>query len=363
MKLRHLSLITFRNYFALELDLEPGINLFIGANAQGKTNLLEACHLLATGRSHRTFRDQEMIAWQQEGFHIKATVQKKLSTELIELHVNRQGHKIVKLNGLLQPRLGALLGQLNVVFFAPEHLLLVKGDPSGRRRFLDIAISQISPSYLHHLARYHKILNQKNILLKTNRPDETLLSIYNQQLSESGGVIVAKRSDIITQLEINARKYQHLLRETENLSFTYQSQTETKENSKLIAEELFHKMEERKEDELQRRTGLVGPHRDDFSIYLNDVNVRQYGSQGQQRSVVLSIKMAEANLMEESTGEQPVIILDDVLSELDPARQSQLIAGLKHIGQTLISSTDLPPVLSGLNSKVFRVNDGKIIIS
>jgi len=360
MKLKHLSLVTFRNYMTLEIDFDPGVNLLIGSNAQGKTNLLEACHLLATGRSHRTSRDQEMILWQEEGYHIKGLVQKKATSEMLELHVNRQGKKIVRINGMLQPKLASLLGQLNVVFFAPEHLELVKGDPSIRRRFLDIAISQISHSYLHHLGQYYQILHQKNALLKQDHPDLALLQIYSQQLAEHGGAMILKRKQILNQLEQDAAVHQKALNQQEVLRLSYQGSLPNEMADSLISENLYLQMLEKEKDELFRRTSLIGPHRDDFSVYLNEKSVRHYGSQGQQRSVVLALKLAEAQLMEATTGEKPIIVLDDVLSELDADRQHHLIQALKTMGQTFISSTVLPPVLSGLQSKVIRIREGRI---
>ncbi len=360
MKLKHLSLVTFRNYLTLEVDFDPGVNLLIGSNAQGKTNLLEACHLLATGRSHRTSRDQEMILWQEEGYHIKGLVQKKATNDLLELHVNRQGKKIVRINGILQPKMASLLGQLNVVFFAPEHLELVKGDPSIRRRFLDIAISQISPSYLHHLGQYFLVLHQKNAFLKQERPEATLLDIYNQQLSEHGSSIIQKRKQILQQLEKHAAVHQSILHSTELLRFSYQGAVDNNIEHSKLANQLYQQMCEKTKEELLRRTSLIGPHRDDFIVYLNEKTLRQYGSQGQQRSVVLSLKLAEAQLMETTTGEKPIIILDDVLSELDAERQHHLIQALKSMGQTFISSTAMPPVLSGLHGKVIRIQEGRI---
>lgn len=360
MKLKHLSLVTFRNYLTLEIDFDPGVNLFIGANAQGKTNLLEACHLLATGRSHRTSRDQEMIQWQEEGYHIKGFVQKNVTSDLLELHVNRQGKKIVRINGILQPKLASLLGQLNVVFFAPEHLELVKGDPSVRRRFLDIAISQISHSYLHHLGQYYQILHQKNALLKQDHPDLALLQIYSQQLAEQGGAMILKRKQILKQLEQDAAVQQKALNPQEVLRLVYQGSLPNETDETKVTNALFQQMLEKEKDELFRRTSLIGPHRDDFSVYLNDKSIRQYGSQGQQRSVVLSLKLAEAQLMETTTGEKPIIVLDDVLSELDADRQHHLIQSLRTMGQTFISSTVLPPVLSGLQGKIIRIREGRI---
>ena len=360
MKLKHLSLVTFRNYLNLEIDFDPGVNLLIGSNAQGKTNLLEACHLLATGRSHRTSRDQEMIQWQEEGYHIKGLVQKNVTSELLELHVSRQGKKIVRINGLLQPKLASLLGQLNVVFFAPEHLELVKGDPSIRRRFLDIAISQISHSYLHHLGQYYQILHQKNALLKQDHPDLALLQIYSQQLAEHGGAMIQKRKQILHQLERNSAIHQTALNQDEELRISYLGSLPNEIEDVRITENLFQQILEKEKDELFRRTSIVGPHRDDFSVYLNEKSVRQFGSQGQQRSVVLSLKLAEAQLMESTTGEKPIIILDDVLSELDSDRQHHLIQSLKTMGQTFISSTALPPVLSGLQGKVIRIRSGRV---
>lgn len=361
MKLLQLSLINFRNYQHLETEFHGGVNLFIGANAQGKTNLLEACHLLSTGRSHRTFRDFEMIKWEKESYHIKGLVQKRSGNDLLELHVNRQGKKIVKINGQNQSKLASLLGRLNVVFFAPEHLELVKGDPSIRRRFLDMAISQISPSYLHNLSQYLRILQQKNALLKEDKPDLALLDIYQRQIAEHSHLLIKKRIETIKVLERFATVKQKELNKQENLEIVYKSSFKSEDDTYLI-EDLYDQIKKREKDELSRRSSLFGPHRDDFIISINKQNSRFFASQGQQRSIVLSLKMSEAMLIEKETNEKPVIILDDVLSELDRERQQLLIGSLQSFSQTFISSTYLPPILSELQGYVFHVENGTVVL-
>lgn len=361
MYLRTLSLRSFRNYSALELQLDPQLNVLVGNNAQGKTNLLEACYLLATTRSHRTHRDEEMIRWGDDFYHVKADIRKRLGNLHLELHYGVSMGRIAKVNGITQQRSSDFVGHLNVVLFAPEHLELVKGEPALRRRFLDMAIGQINRPYLHQLAQYNKLLQQKNNLLKGTEPlNLDLLSIYNQQLADLGSRLTIKRDQVIKRLIPLARTAHEKISGQERLEISYQASAGQPLTLESLRKEYEQLLIARQADEIRRRQSLIGPHRDDLRLAIDDVDLRHYGSQGQQRSAVLSLKMAETALMAQETGENPVLILDDVLSELDPLRQEQLLSMVNGLTQTLISSTDHPPLLAGRRVKSFLVKSGSV---
>ncbi len=341
--------------------MDPQLNIFVGNNAQGKTNLLEACYLLATTRSHRTHRDEEMIRWGDEFYHIKADVKKRLGNMHLELHYGVSMGRITKVNGIAQQRSSDFVGHLNVVLFAPEHLELVKGEPSLRRRFLDMAIGQINRPYLHHLSQYNKLLQQKNNLLKGIDPvNLDLLTIYNQQLADLGSRITIKRDQVVKRLIPLTRAAHEKISGHEQLELSYHASAGSPSTLDSLRQEFEQTLITKQPDEIRRRQSLVGPHRDDLRFSINGIDLRHYGSQGQQRSAVLSLKMGETTLMSQETGENPVLILDDVLSELDPLRQEQLLSMVNGLTQTMISSTDHPPLLAGRQIKSFQVRSGSV---
>ncbi|MCL2547976.1 MAG: DNA replication/repair protein RecF [Symbiobacteriaceae bacterium] len=362
MYIEHLSLYNFRNYTRLELDLKPGLNLFLGDNAQGKTNLLEACYLLATARSHRTSRDLEMIKWEEREFYLAATLQTRHGTETLQMHFEPSQGKKVRLDGILQPRLSDLIGHLKVVFFAPEHLLLVKGEPGQRRRFLDILLSSLNRLYLYALSNYNRTLREKSILLKEEKVDTDLLRVYNQQLAENGATLLHRRLQAIDQLAILAETCHFQLESSEKLSISYDSRLHA--DSSMSIESLREALErlytQKEEEEIRRRIPLFGPHRDDLTILLGGEEARRFASQGQQRSIVLSLKIAEARFIEKISDERPVLVLDDLFSELDPSRQGKLLDQLTSFGQTMISATYLTPLLYQSEKSIYQIQQGTV---
>ena len=364
MWLSRLSLHNYRNYLQLELDLQPGLNLFIGSNAQGKTNLLEACHVLATARSHRTSREMEMIRWEQQSFHIGAIIHTRHGTRHLDLRYDAHKSKQVQIDGVRMPRLFDLIGQLNVVFFAPEHLALVKADPSQRRRFIDILLSQLYHKYLYQLSQYQKLLRSKSELLKTATPDLELLQVFNIQLAELGAAIILRRIMAVQTLNSLAARYHLELHPEEHLQLSYQNQLADYNNNNIredkIASDLLALFAQKQSDELRRRICLVGPHRDDILFSLNGEDARKFASQGQQRSIVLALKVAEAHFMDQISGERPLLILDDLFSELDPERQLRLINLLQNFGQTLISAVQLPSLFHTQEKSIFQVKEGRV---
>jgi DNA replication and repair protein RecF len=351
LKLQRLTLDNYRNYSRLELETNHRVNLFIGPNAQGKTNLLESIHVLALTKSHRTVREKELIRWEAESAHLHAQVEKKYGEIRLDLQLSSQGKK-AKLNGLEQKKLSSYVGSFNVVMFAPEDLEIVKGAPSVRRRFLDMEIAQVQPAYLHHLLQYQKTLAQRNQFLKQalSRPgslNDTMLEVWNEQLAAHGSKIIKKRESFIDKLQLWAeRTHAGITKGKERLRIQYVPSVESgsTQDEAMLFERFMVKLSHVKEQEFKRGATLVGPHRDDLVFFINDKPVQTYGSQGQQRTTALSLKLAEIELMNQETGEYPVLLLDDVLSELDPYRQTQLIETFQSKVQTFITSTGIESV-------------------
>lgn len=347
MKLTNLQLQNFRNYESVQLEFTDGVHVFIGENAQGKTNLMESIYALAMTKSHRTTNDKELIGWNKEFATIKGTVEKTTTKTNLELQFSKKG-KIAKVNYLEQKRLSSYLGNLNVILFAPENLTLVKGSPQNRRKFVDMELGQMSSLYLYDLVEYNRVLKQRNtylkqLAIKKKQPDE-YLDVLSEMLSELASKIVFHRLDFMKQLEALAIPiHDQLSLGREKFSVSYQATIPledglTPSQMKEIYINQFKKNQTREADQA---TTLIGPHRDDLIFYLNEIPVQTYGSQGQQRSTVLSLKLAEIELMKLSTGEYPLLLLDDVLSELDDDRQTHLIKAIENKVQTFITTTSL----------------------
>jgi DNA replication and repair protein recF len=347
MKLTNLQLQNFRNYESVQLEFTDGVHVFIGENAQGKTNLMESIYALAMTKSHRTTNDKELIGWNKEFATIKGTVEKTTTKTNLELQFSKKG-KIAKVNYLEQKRLSSYLGNLNVILFAPENLTLVKGSPQNRRKFVDMELGQMSSLYLYDLVEYNRVLKQRNtylkqLAIKKKQPDE-YLDVLSEMLSELASKIVFHRLDFMKQLEALAIPiHDQLSLGREKFSVSYQATIPledglTPSQMKEIYIDQFKKNQTREADQA---TTLIGPHRDDLIFYLNEIPVQTYGSQGQQRSTVLSLKLAEIELMKLSTGEYPLLLLDDVLSELDDDRQTHLIKAIENKVQTFITTTSL----------------------
>ena len=347
MKLTNLQLQNFRNYESVQLEFTDGVHVFIGENAQGKTNLMESIYALAMTKSHRTTNDKELIGWNKEFATIKGTVEKTTTKTNLELQFSKKG-KIAKVNYLEQKRLSSYLGNLNVILFAPENLTLVKGSPQNRRKFVDMELGQMSSLYLYDLVEYNRVLKQRNtylkqLAIKKKQPDE-YLEVLSEMLSELASKIVFHRLDFMKQLEALAIPiHDQLSLGREKFSVSYQATIPledglTPSQMKEIYIDQFKKNQTREADQA---TTLIGPHRDDLIFHLNEIPVQTYGSQGQQRSTVLSLKLAEIELMKLSTGEYPLLLLDDVLSELDDDRQTHLIKAIENKVQTFITTTSL----------------------
>lgn len=369
MKLTELNLHHFRNYDEAQGEFSPQINVLIGENAQGKTNLLESIYVLAMTRSHRTNNDRELIEFGKDAAQIKGTVQRELGSLKLELDIGKHGKK-AKANHLEKARLSEYLGQLNVILFAPEDLALVKGAPTVRRRFIDMEFGQVSPKYLHDLTQYRDILKQRNRYLKQlqshEAQDQLYLEVLSEQLAAVGGAIISQRVKFLSELEGYAQElHQSITQGRENLTFEYSSAV--KDASTLteveLSEALMDLYRQNQSKEIFQGTTLYGPHRGDVRFLINHKNVQTYGSQGQQRTTALSVKLAEIDLMKNQTGEYPILLLDDVLSELDGARQTHLLKTIQDKVQTFLTTPGLSDVARNLikEPRIFHIRDGQII--
>lgn len=368
MKLDHLSLHDYRNYRDVDVDFSPQVNILIGANAQGKTNLLEAVYVLALARSHRTNNDHELIHFGSDFARIRGDVSRETGPMQLELIISTQG-KRARVNRLEQPKLSQYLGQFNVVLFAPEDLTIVKGSPANRRRFIDMEFGQMSPKYLYNLSQYRTLLKQRNAYLKQLKyhqaKDMVFLSVLSDQLAAFGAEIITTRERLLHQMaDFAAAIHRGITTDKEKLTFSYQSQVAeaARASDETAYKALGDLYKKRRDQELEQGTTLVGPHRDDVAFIVNDKNVANFGSQGQQRTTALAVKLAEIDLMKAQTGEYPVLLLDDVLSELDDTRQTHLLKAIQNKVQTFLTTTSLEGIAQDLIEKpaVFRVKNGTL---
>lgn len=348
MYIEEIQLKNFRNYKELNLTFAPQVNVIIGENAQGKTNLLEAIYVLAFTKSYRTNHDRELINWDNEFARIVGKLTKKRQQHLpLEILFHKNGKK-AKLNQIEQRKLSDFIGAMNVVMFAPEDLALVKGAPQNRRRFIDMELGQIEPLYLYHLAQYQKVLKQRNHLLKelqqkkTN--DTTLLEILTETLVSHAVIILQKRFHFLELLRKWALPIHYeISRKLEELEIIYDPSVKVLEDDteETIANKYFEAFMQVRENEINRGTTLLGPHRDDLQFFINAKDVKLYGSQGQKRTTALSLKLAEIDLIYQQIDDYPILLLDDVLSELDDYRQSHLLNSIQGKVQTFVTTTSV----------------------
>lgn len=368
MRINHLHLKAFRNYHEISLDFSDGVQIFIGENAQGKTNLMESIHTLAMTKSHRTNNDRELINFGENQTTIKGIVQKKISTISMELQISKKGKK-ARINHLEQRKLSTYIGNLNLVLFAPEHLNLIKGGPIQRRKFIDMELGQINPIYLNELVEYQKILKQRNMYLKQiylkKSSDLVYLDVLTEQLAIIASSLIKFRVQFLEELEkLTIPIHYHLSNQKEHFSLLYKTSLDLDEslNKKEIFEKLMDQFSKIQKREIEQMTTLIGPHREDIIFYINQKDVSIYGSQGQQRLIVLSLKLAEIELMMETIGEYPILLLDDVLSELDNDRQTLLIQAIENKVQTFLTTTNLDGVKKQFihPPNIFTIKNGEI---
>ncbi len=361
MYFKEVELINFRNYENQRIDFHKKVNIILGENAQGKTNLLEALYIMSLGKSFRTSRDNEMIRFGSGLARVK-TISEKDGEELtVEIGLIKN-KKSLKIDGVKKKKISELLENVYVVIFSPDDLRIVKDEPEKRRKFIDRELCQLKPVYYDELSRYKRALGQRNVLLKEENPADSLLDIWDEELAEYGARIILRRGSFIDKLKIISRRIHSDLTEgKEELGLYYESDLPREAGYERQKLEFQRILREGRERDRLRRTTLRGPHRDDLSIKIGEKDVRIYGSQGQQRTSALSLKLAELMLIEEETGEKPVLLLDDVLSELDRTRQRQLMTSFGDI-QIFITATELSgEVASQLGDyALFSVEDGAV---
>ena len=369
MYIEELSLVNYRNYDRLTIHFDHKVNVILGENAQGKTTLMEAIYVLGFTKSHRTPRDKELIQWDAEYGKIKGRVFKKNRSLPLEVIFSSKGKK-AKFNHIEQKRLSDYIGSLNIVMFAPEDLNLVKGSPQERRRFIDMEIGQIEPVYIYHLNQYQKILKQRNALLKDlqrrRTKDTTMLQIYTEQLAEHGAAILFRRFRFLKKLrEWAVPIHLQISRDQENLKIDYLSKVDVSESMDMekMRDTYLTEFNRKEESEIERGTTLIGPHRDDLVFTVNDRNVQHFGSQGQQRTTALSLKLAEIELIYQEVGDYPVLLLDDVLSELDDYRQSHLLNAIQGKVQTFVTTTNIDGIAHETirEAEIFTIHEGKLV--
>ena len=354
-----IKLSNFRNYESLELSFDKGTNIFYGDNAQGKTNILESVYLCGTSKSHKGSKDREIIRFDQEESHIRMMVGKDSMSYKIDMHLRKNKAKGVAINGLPIKKARELLGVVNLVFFSPEDLNIIKNGPGERRRFMDAELCQLNKLYLTDLAGYNHVLNQRNKLLKDmyKQPElEATLDVWDMQLANYGRKIIDKRREFVESLnEIIKEIHRNLTGGIENIEVIYEPSVE----SQALEESLFRN----RDRDLRMKMTSSGPHRDDLMVAVNGIDIRKYGSQGQQRTAALSLKLSEIYLVEKIIHDKPVLLLDDVLSELDSSRQNYLLESIHDI-QTMITCTGLDDFVSHQFkiNKVFHVVAGQVYL-
>lgn len=362
-----IKLINYRNYRNLDIKLNSKLNLFIGNNAQGKTNLLESIYICSTGKSYRTNIDKELINLSKDKAYISLDIITEDFNKQVEIKLERDKGKKARVNKIEVDKISDLYGSFNVVIFSPEDLKLVKEGPSQRRMFLDNEISQINPRYRYNLNRYNKILNQRNNLLKIiqyEKSKKKLLDVWDSQLCDVGAEILLKRFSFLEQLSVISKDiHRKITGGLEEIDLEYMSSFNVEKLDTEDVVKRFNKaLKDNIEKEIERGTTKYGPHRDDIKILINGIDIRTFGSQGQQRTAALSLKLAEIELIRQEVGEYPVLLLDDVLSELDKTRRKYLVSTFKDI-QTIITSTDDINIhdFNKQKKSVYYIKDGKVL--
>ncbi len=355
MYLKDLQLWNFRSYEHLNLSFPEGITILTGENGQGKTNVIEAVYLLCTGKSHRTARENDMIFHERAWARVRAESRQRDGRHTVDMVLSRGQKRRILVNGLAISRISEMLGQLSGVIFSPEDLYLVKAGPSERRRFMDIELSQVSKNYFYALNEYNKVLQQRNSLLREGGKTDSL-EVWDTLLAQRAVPIIQARINFCRRLSPIAEKnHAYLSSGKEKLSCEYKGFVKDGD----IYETMLRLLEKNREVDCHRCFTTIGPHKDDIIIRLGDVDLRYFGSQGQQRTATLALKLTELEMMREDLGEYPVLLLDDVLSELDPSRQKMLLDKIRDV-QTIITVAQPVEYFYKMDVSFFKVAKGKV---
>lgn len=357
MYIKSIQLDGYRNYKNETVYFDKGTNVLFGDNAQGKTNILEAIFMCATTKSHKGAKDKETINFEEPEAHISLYFEKNSDEYKIDITIRRDKSKIVAVNNEKIRKATELLGLLNVVLFSPEDLSIIKDGPSERRKFIDVELCQLDSIYLYNLSKYNKIIDQRNRLIKDSYMNRELLetlAIWDKQLVTYGSAVIEKRSEFIKELnEIVKDIHNKLTNGRENIEIVYEPD--------VLAADFEANLSKNRQKDINFKATSVGPHRDDISFIVNGIDIRKYGSQGQQRTAALSLKLAEIEIVKKITGHVPVLLLDDVLSELDSSRQNYLLQTIGDI-QTIVTCTGLDDFINNnfQINKVINIVNGTI---
>ena len=358
LKIKQLKLKNYRNYDLLDLEFDSSTNIIYGDNAQGKTNILESIYLCGTSKSHRGTKDKDLIKFGEEESHIEAVVEKNEVCFKIDIHLKKNSPKGIAIDKIPIRRASELFGIVNIVFFSPEDLNIIKDGPSERRRFIDLELAQLDKVYLSDLSNYNRIVNQRNKLLKDAYDRRELLEtldIWDMQLVYYGNKIINRRNLFISQInKIIEKIHIKLTGGNEKINIFYEPSNENMNLEKAILKN--------RERDIRTKNTSVGPHRDDISFMANGLDIRKFGSQGQQRTAALSLKLSEIELVKQITNDTPILLLDDVLSELDKNRQNYLLDSICDV-QTLITCTGVDDFVKHRFSinKIFYVEKGNVV--
>lgn len=365
MNVENIRLINFRNYNSININFNENINVFVGKNAQGKTNLLEAIYMCSSGKSFRSNRDKELINFEKKEAYIGASIKNNRFDKFVELKLDREKSKIIRINKTEIKNYKELNTGLSVVIFSPDDLKLVKDGPSERRTFLDQGISQIKPVYNYNINRYNKILFQRNNLLKSSRLNKditSLLDVFDVQISKIGTSIILERQKFLIELYKNCKSiHSNLTLNKEELYLKYHTNVPILPSREDIEAQYINMLKKNLNRDIEYGTTEIGPHRDDILFYINGKEVKTYGSQGQQRTLVLTLKLSEIDLIKNVIGTYPVVLLDDVFSELDEERRMYLTKSFNEM-QVFITVTDAVDIKSidNYNKTIFYIEGGKL---
>lgn len=358
MYIKEIQLHNFRNYKSLAAQFDKNVNIFLGQNAQGKTNLLESIYISSMGKSFRTSKDRELIRFGEDFFRIKVEAFKDEDL-VVEIAVNREGKKGIKIDGVKARKQSQLLENIYIVVFSPEDLKIVKEEPEKRRKFIDRELCQVRPSYYNNLNQYKRALMHRNAYLKEMRIDRNVLDIWDCKLAEYGSRVIAQRDAFIEKISVISNAiHRGITNGKENLEIFYEPSIEIHSQQQQC---FYEELKQNQTKDIKNRTTGKGPHKDDLKLLANNIDIRSFGSQGQQRTAALSLKLSEIKLIKEETDVNPVLLLDDVLSELDQERQNYLINSLANT-QIFITTTELSEELKRAlpKGKTFNIKNGSI---
>lgn len=363
MHINKLKLENYRNYKEIEVEFDKSVNLILGENAQGKTNLLEAVYLASMGKSFRTSKDKELIKFDAQMCRIKAEYEKYDDNGSVEIAISSEGKKGIKVDGVNVKKISDLMESILTVIFSPEDLKIIKEEPGKRRTFIDRELCQLKISYFNNLKNYKKVLQQRNTYLKENHIDEAFLDVYNRQLASYGARIIAERREFVKKLNLISKDiHSKITNGREEIEIRYLSDIPIEESVDMIDNNFLSALKKSENSDKYLRNTSRGPHKDDMKVLINNIDARKYGSQGQQRTAALSLKLAEIVLIKEEKDESPILLLDDVMSELDNERQKFLVNSLSDV-QIFLTTTELnDEVKESLpEGKIIRVEKGSVV--